>query len=315
MPADNIPPIRPYCPSDSSALIGLLNDCLTADASPDGVTLDFGLPGLSCLSDATDRGCHVCHAEGELAAAVWIDREVGARHIGHLYIRPKWRTQALARALLQIAFHHAQGFPEAAFDVSVTPGERFQREALTALGFRHVRTWWRMRVMLEDSRAVQWPPGLSIRSFRPGSDEVMLTQLVNQVFSDEWGEGVRSLQDMQETVGQAVFDPDLLLFLEDCGRVVGYSWSWIDQQKIALLGRSCAFISNLGVVASDRGRGLGRILLLHTLSQLRARGMTEAELDVDAPNVPARHLYASVGFVDIVEQQWHRRLLSVRCSL
>lgn len=52
----------------------------------------------------------------------------------------------------------------------------------------------------------------------------------------------------------------------------------------------------IGVLASHRGRGLGRQLLTTCLAKARAKGMTRVELEVRADNERAIRLYESVGF-------------------
>jgi putative acetyltransferase len=53
----------------------------------------------------------------------------------------------------------------------------------------------------------------------------------------------------------------------------------------------------MGVLASHRGRGIGRQLLAATLAHARASGITRVELEVRADNVGAIRLYERLGFV------------------
>ena len=52
----------------------------------------------------------------------------------------------------------------------------------------------------------------------------------------------------------------------------------------------------MGVLASHRGRGIGRQLLVATLAHARASGITRVELEVRADNVGAIRLYERLGF-------------------
>ena len=45
-----------------------------------------------------------------------------------------------------------------------------------------------------------------------------------------------------------------------------------------------------------RGRGLGRMMVLHGLAAIRRKGVSSATLFVDESNVAARGLYESLGF-------------------
>jgi ribosomal protein S18 acetylase RimI-like enzyme len=55
-------------------------------------------------------------------------------------------------------------------------------------------------------------------------------------------------------------------------------------------------IQNLGVIAAQRGRGLGAALLLHALHGLYYAGLGRAFLEVTAQNEAAVRLYQRIGF-------------------
>ena len=62
------------------------------------------------------------------------------------------------------------------------------------------------------------------------------------------------------------------------------------------------WIHNLVVADGMRGRGLGRQLLEHALDHFRAAGMTVAKIETLEQNPIGRHLYPSVGFVEVARQ-------------
>ena len=51
-----------------------------------------------------------------------------------------------------------------------------------------------------------------------------------------------------------------------------------------------------------RGQGVGRRLIEHALSHFRAAGMTIAKIETLEQNAIGRHLYPSVGFVEVARQ-------------
>jgi ribosomal protein S18 acetylase RimI-like enzyme len=51
-----------------------------------------------------------------------------------------------------------------------------------------------------------------------------------------------------------------------------------------------------------RGQGVGRRLIEHALSHFRAAGMTVAKIETLEQNTIGRHLYPSVGFVEVARQ-------------
>ncbi len=72
------------------------------------------------------------------------------------------------------------------------------------------------------------------------------------------------------------------------GRLVGYVCYWVLYNEMHVL--------NLAVRPGWRGRGLGRMLLAHSLEAARAQGATLVSLEVRASNTVAINLYRSVGF-------------------
>jgi putative acetyltransferase len=83
-------------------------------------------------------------------------------------------------------------------------------------------------------------------------------------------------------------------------------WSgWIDGE-LAVIGALKAIDEHNGEIKSMRtadgflGRGLGRAILEHIVSQARARGMSRLWLETGSPDdfLPARRLYESAGFVE-----------------
>jgi mycothiol synthase len=235
-------------------------------------------------------------------------REPGTRLIYWLSVHPDWRTGELGQRVVERCLAHAQTLREPVLDIPLRPGEEFKRRLLESLGFRQVRSWWRMRIALgHPLPEPQWPAEFTLRAFRRGADELLLTGLVNEVFADHWGEGQHSLGDIEHDVSESHFDPSLLLFLQNKGKPVGYVWSWVYPELAQQTGDSTAFIGDLGIVAGYRQRGLGRALLLHALHDLQTRGQLAAELEVDGPNASAKRLYESVGFYEKEEICWYRK--------
>ena len=82
-----------------------------------------------------------------------------------------------------------------------------------------------------------------------------------------------------------VFQPEPEWPADDCGTIQGIERSG-----------GIGSIQNIGVVPEHRGFGLGRALLLRTLSGFDEAGLTKVSLEVTASNHPAVRLYRSLGF-------------------
>jgi ribosomal protein S18 acetylase RimI-like enzyme len=62
------------------------------------------------------------------------------------------------------------------------------------------------------------------------------------------------------------------------------------------------WIHNLAVSGELRGQGVGRQLLNHALKRFREEGMTVAKIETLEQNAVGRHLYPSLGFVEVARQ-------------
>ena len=83
---------------------------------------------------------------------------------------------------------------------------------------------------------------------------------------------------------------------DQTGAVVGYVTMHCDPET------RIGWIHNLAVGAEARGQGLGRRLIEHALAHFRAAGMTVAKIETLEQNPIGRHLYPSVGFIEVARQ-------------
>jgi ribosomal protein S18 acetylase RimI-like enzyme len=83
---------------------------------------------------------------------------------------------------------------------------------------------------------------------------------------------------------------------EETGAVVGYVTMQCDAET------RIGWTHNLAVAAGVRGGGLGRRLIEHALAHFRAAGMTVAKIETLEQNPVGRHLYPSVGFIEVARQ-------------
>lgn len=136
----------------------------------------------------------------------------------------------------------------------------------------------------------------------------------------------RSELDAYQELHQAVFDgmsmnmdyhesssyqPELdLIAVEPAGRFGAFcqcELKWVtDNQGEHLVGE-------VGVIGTRPGlqrQGLGRALLLTGLRRLQERGATSAFLETSESNVPAQHLFTSVGFTHLSTWQWYAKTVT-----
>jgi ribosomal protein S18 acetylase RimI-like enzyme len=83
---------------------------------------------------------------------------------------------------------------------------------------------------------------------------------------------------------------------EATGATLGYVTMAFDRES------RIGWIHNLAVAAGLRGQGIGRLLIEHALDRFRAAGMSVAKIETLEQNPIGRHLYPSLGFVEVARQ-------------
>jgi ribosomal protein S18 acetylase RimI-like enzyme len=105
----------------------------------------------------------------------------------------------------------------------------------------------------------------------------------------------RKARDIDRDVD--ILGADLAIAEDDrTGAVLGYVTMQCDSET------RIGWIHNLVVGDEARGQGLGRRLIDHALAHFRAAGMTVAKIETLEQNAIGRHLYPSVGFVEVARQ-------------
>lgn len=105
--------------------------------------------------------------------------------------------------------------------------------------------------------------------------------------------GVRTIDEiLAGHRGEGRFDPHYWWLVKEADRPAGVVI------LTELLDGITWELAYLGVTPSFRRQGLGRAMVLNALQTLRELPATRLTLAVDERNLPARRLYASIGFVE-----------------
>ena len=123
------------------------------------------------------------------------------------------------------------------------------------------------------------------------ADVAAVAELEKQCFSMPWSENsIRSELDNELS---------LWLVAEDQGVVCGYvgSQTVLDESDVM----------NVAVSESARGKGIGEALMRQLMVELSAIHSEKLTLEVRASNLPARGLYAKLGFSEVgVRKNYYR---------
>lgn len=173
---------------------------------------------------------------------------------------------------------------------AVVAAEEEAGPSLEVSGYGFARVFWHMERSVDNAYRAGTPPdGVAIRAYDAQADDRLVWRLVEDSFSEHYGQEPQSWESWQEDMlGASTWDPDLVWIAELAGEPVGV----VICQEIDGVG----WIGDLGVLKSARGRGIGRALLEHGFAILAARGRMLVRLNVDSDNeTGAAGLYERAG--------------------
>ena len=290
-------------PLDEPAAAGVLR-LVSAAADEDAVSplSEHVLLHLRYGGDQQARNL-VLASHGELAGYAHLDPGDAAEGpSGELVIGPGHRNQGLGLRLTRALLAEAGPRPLRLWAHGDLPGAA----ALAArAGFERVRALWTMQRSLQAPiDDPEYPPGITVRAFSPGSDEDAWLALNRKAFASHPEQGAWTMEDLALREREPWFDPEGFFLAERSGGLAGFHWTKIHGTPPGGPGHgqdaagqdATGEVYVVGVDPAERGTGLGRALTLEGLRYLRSRGLPEVMLYVDEDNTPAIRLYESLGF-------------------
>ncbi|GCD35751.1 mycothiol acetyltransferase [Streptomyces chrestomyceticus JCM 4735] len=155
--------------------------------------------------------------------------------------------------------------------------------------FRELRQMRRPLSGLEPAEPVL-PEGVSVRTFKPGTDDAAWLEANAAAFAHHPEQGSLTQRDLDDRKAEPWFDPKGFFLAERDGRLIGFHWTKIHAAE----GLGEVYV--VGVRPDAQGGGLGKALTAIGLRHLAGQGVPTAMLYVDADNVPAVTVYERLGF-------------------
>jgi mycothiol synthase len=218
------------------------------------------------------------------------------RLAAELLVDPGHRRQGIGRALFERLLTTAQETNVERFDVWAHHADAAATGLASAYAMRVSRQLWQMALQLDAVapryRSVDVPASVRLRTFEPGTDEERLLALIRDAFDEHPENAAFDGEDLALRSALAWFDASAILLADDAAsaETLGVHWMKLDP------ARSVGEVYMLAVAPAGQGRGLGRLLLLEGLEEMRRRGLTLSLLYVDAKNERALELYRRAGF-------------------
>ncbi|MFJ6798308.1 mycothiol synthase [Streptomyces sp. NPDC091268] len=134
------------------------------------------------------------------------------------------------------------------------------------------------------------PPGVTVRTFVPGSDDAAWLAANSAAFAHHPEQGSLTQRDLDDRIAQPWFDAKGFFLAERDGELVGFHWTKVHGEQ--RLGE----VYVVGVRPGAQGGGLGKALTAIGLRHLADAGLPTAMLYVDADNPAALAVYEGLGF-------------------
>lgn len=294
--------------ADYAAMAAVIGESNREDDDPwlpTATNLREEMEGSSTLDPARDV---VTGEIGDTMVAVaWSERVLrGGQPVVdlHGYVVPAHRRRGIGRTLLHENLRRSiergtefgDPFPLTlrGFAAERTIGHR---ALLETAGFTINRWFFLMhRRTLDDVPEAPLPEGIEIRPVRP-ADHRAIFDAEFEAFQDHWQPHDYDEAEFETLYARSDIDTDLWVVAWDGDEIAGVVQTWIWAEENVQLGVQRGWLEHISVRRRWRRRGLGRAITAEALRRLRAAGMREAMLGVDAENpTGALGLYEGLDF-------------------
>ncbi|MGH3343273.1 MAG: mycothiol synthase [Carbonactinosporaceae bacterium] len=213
-----------------------------------------------------------------------------------LVVDPAYRDRGYARRLVQRLLEES---PDGRLRLWAHGGHPGAARLADVMGFESTRELWQMRRSLfAPLPQAPVPAGVAVRTFEAGHDDQEWVRVNARAFAGHPEQGEMTVRDLHRRMAEPWFEPAGFFLAERSGRLVGFHWTKIHggdgdrPHGHEPIGE----VYVVGVDPDEQGTGLGRALTVIGLRHLRARGLPQAMLYVEATNAAAIGLYKSLGF-------------------
>ncbi|MNS61083.1 Mycothiol acetyltransferase [compost metagenome] len=222
---------------------------------------------------------------------------LGRVNLDSFHVHPQARNHGVGSALLASAIETARSWNGRYISTAIPEESPRSLEFLERHGFKRVRQFYKMRLSdLRPDAETAFPPGFSVRTFLPGTDEAAFVTVYNAAFADHWDFIPMADWEIAKWNRRPAFNPKACFLLFDQERLVGFTTVMYDHEQARETGQAVGRIFEMGVLPEYRRQGLGYTMLQSAIRYAQAQGFDALDLVTDVENVAGIQLYEKVGF-------------------
>jgi len=237
---------------------------------------------------------------GLVNAHVDKEREEKKGFIRDLGVIPNFRRKGIGTKLVETAIKSLKERGMEKVEIWATEQMKAASKLIESMGFKLARIFSEMKIMLDTIPSnIGENKQVTLRSMNKSMKDIKLLNLLsNEAFKEHYNFRPHTIEETQYMIEKSPeIDVNGWFFAYLRGKPVGYVGTGIDKKFIKEKGIKRGWVWVIGVLKSERRKGIGTRLILTTLDFLKSKEMTEAMLGVDDTNITkAIELYKKIGF-------------------
>jgi len=227
-------------------------------------------------------------------------REDTKGFIRELGVVPNFRRKGIGTKLVETAVKSLKDHGMKKVEVWATEQAKNAKKLFESMDFKLVRIFSEMKIELSTIPSnIGESNEVTLRSMNKNAEDIkLLNWLNNETFKKHYNFRPNTLEETQYMIeNRPEIDINGWFFAYLHEKPVGYVGTGIDKKFIEEKGIKRGWINVIGVLKTERNRGIGTRLILSAMEFLKSKEMSEATLGVDDTNpTKAIELYKKVGF-------------------
>ena len=220
-------------------------------------------------------------------------------------VKPHTNRRKITTDFEQLARHYQGNRSLKFIHVQIARSDPEWSSTLNDSGWVKVKEYMNLRCDPSDTLdfpEYSLPEKFSIAPLDPEIELSEFTKLQNEAFGEHWGFSPNTEEEISKRISMERSGEEGILVIKENNKLAGYNWTLFASNGF----ESTGWVSMTGVAPEFRGRRLGRAVVTAGMNYLIGKNVGAIELEVDSENLPARQLYASLGFKMISETEWYQ---------